>query len=306
MLQITLIEEEDKYEKIQNVNPNVIQNRPDLLGELHFQLLCLKHKPDGREVYIPFKIEGGVCPLYNYMMDIEKSLLDAAMAFLTKKFKVFRFSLWTFRNIYPKMHKKIEWVLDLPNSYDEYLAQFSRKASYNRRREIRILNNDYHCEIKYFSREEIPLDLVHEVIKKKLAKYGAQNNYILTNTWALLMFFSITDCWVMELNGKVAAGVFYTTVPNSSETLLVTTFYEPEYEKYCIGIITLYHSIKELINKKITRIHMGRNDVDYKKNARCTGHELYVGFITPNPILYLVHKIRRKLMKFMKNILNAS
>ncbi|MBO6085395.1 MAG: GNAT family N-acetyltransferase [Acetobacter sp.] len=114
------------------------------------------------------------------------------------------------------------------------------------------------------------------------------------------MFFSITDCWVMELNGKVAAGVFYTTVPNSSETLLVTTFYEPEYEKYCIGIITLYHSIKELINKKITRIHMGRNDVDYKKNARCTGHELYVGFITPNPILYLVHKIRRKLMKFIK------
>ena len=37
MLQITLIEEEDKYEKIQNVNPNVIQNRPDLLGELHEQ-----------------------------------------------------------------------------------------------------------------------------------------------------------------------------------------------------------------------------------------------------------------------------
>ena len=63
MVQITLIEEADKYEKIQNVNPNVIQNRPDLLGELHFQLLCLKHKPDWREVYIPFKIEGGVSTL---------------------------------------------------------------------------------------------------------------------------------------------------------------------------------------------------------------------------------------------------
>ena len=255
---IALVEEAEKYEKIELVEPNLMYNRPDWLGRYDFQILQVVNKANNKRIYIPFLLVGGLCDVKTCMMEVEKSLLEAVMAFLSKKFRVFRFEFGGVRQSLAPNFAPIEWcnyVLDLPDSYDEYLAQFSRKTSYNRRREIRILNNDYHCEIKHLTKEEIPLDYVHQLIKRKSEQFGGQNNHIITR--AAPTYFCITDCWVMTLNEKIAAMIFYIIVPASSEAWVVDTMYDPEYKKYSVGQVIIHHSIKDLINKKMIRIHWG-------------------------------------------------
>ncbi len=302
---IALVEESEKFEKIQLVEPNLMYNRPDWLGRYDFQILQVVNKANNKRIYIPFLLVGGLCDVKTCMMEVEKSLLEAVMAFLSKKFRVFRFEFGGVRQSLAPNFAPIEWcnyVLDLPDSYDEYLAQFSRKASYNRRREIRILNNDYRCEIKHLTKEEIPLDYVHQLIKRKSEQFGGQNNHIITR--AAPTYFCITDCWVMTLNEKIAAMIFYIIVPGSSEAWVVDTMYDPEYKKYSVGQVIIHHSIKDLINKKMTRIHWGGEIFLIKmRDYIALNMRLVTGLLKYlNP--YLLCSIKR-LANFSKKPLNS-
>ena len=297
-VQITLIEESDKCEKIKLVEPNIIQNRPDLLGYTYFQLLCLKHEPDEREVYIPFKIESDTCELNIYMMEIEKHILDAVMRFVAKKWEVFKFFFVDTRGIYPKApHKGVSSVLELPDTYEVFLQRFSRKTRYNRRREIRALQDDYACEIKHLEARQIPLSLVHQSIKIKSDKY-LNKNYILQTHWILPLFISVSDCWVMSLNGKEVAMIFYTITPNSSCAVLIAIACEPGFEKYFIGSILFYHSLKGLIDKKITHVFLGGGTNAYKRHVHSIQYKVCGGIVTlPKPLSFMLYKAVSKLFK---------
>lgn len=277
---IAIVKESEKYKKIQCVNPNIIQNRFDLWeGSGHFQVLQITYQSNERK-YIAFRVDNnGICHLGLYMMEIEKRVLDAAIIFLNQVMNVFRFTFGQSLNIYPKLCKTTHWLLELPNSYEEFLQRFSRKTRYNRRREVRQLNEDYCCEIKHLEKEEISTELIGRLIERKSEQYGVENNVILTASWVLPVYSSISDAWVMYLNGKLAAMTFYSIMPNSSDAYFVSIAYEAEYKKYFVGNMLFYHSIRELIAKKIKRIYTGEAESDYKKNAHCIKNETCGGVL---------------------------
>ncbi|MBO5995965.1 MAG: GNAT family N-acetyltransferase, partial [Acetobacter sp.] len=151
-------------------------------------------------------------------------------------------------------------------------------------------------------KEEIPLDYVHQLIKRKSEQFGGQNNHIITR--AAPTYFCITDCWVMTLNEKIAAMTFFIIVPGSSEAWFVDTMYDPEYGKYAVGLLTIHHSIKDLINKKMTRIHLGGEIFLIKmRHYIALNMRLVTGLLKYlNP--YLLCSIKR-LANFSKKPLNS-
>ncbi|MBR2124098.1 MAG: GNAT family N-acetyltransferase [Acetobacter sp.] len=286
-IQITIVEESEKYEKIQKVKPNIIFNRWDMLG-YNFQVLHIK-RPNYDDMYIGFKIgHDKICFFGLYMMEIEKRVLEAAMFFISKNFNIFQFGLGNSLNIYPQLLAGVHWLLELPSSYEEYLQRFSRKTRYNRKREFQKLKESYCCEIKHLGKGEIPLDLVRELIQKKSEQYGGENNLLIITSWGLHACLSITDAWVMYLNGELAAMIFYSIMPNSSDAACISMAYEPEYKDYFVGNTLYYHSIKELIERKIKRVYMGGGEFDYKENAHCIKNIICGGIMNlPNPLSLL-------------------
>ena len=296
---ITLVEESDKYEKIKLVEPNIINNRPDLLGFYDFQVVQVLDKANNKRIYIPFRLNGSMCDLKIQMMEIEKNILEAVMAFLSKEFRVFRFLVSHCRVLSLVSTKDCCWILNLPSSYEEYLAQFPRSTLSERRRRNRKLNNDYRCEIKYLTKEEIPLHYVHTLIKRKSEQFGSHDNVILNTTWAPPLYFSISDAWVMTLNEKLAAMAFCTIVPGSSIASVVAGYYNPEYAKYAVGNAILHYMIKELIERKITRISFGGGEIfSYKKDLHCVKYETAHGIVKiPKPLSFVLYKTASKLFK---------
>ena len=70
----------------------------------------------------------------------------------------------------------------MPNSYEEYSQEFSSKTRNSSKRKIRKLNDNYGCEMKHLEKEEITLDLVKELAKRKSDQYGDESHVVLTTS----------------------------------------------------------------------------------------------------------------------------
>ena len=296
---ITLVKESDKYEKIKLVEPNIIHNRPDLLGFYDFQMVQVLDKANNKRIYIPFRLNSSMCDLKIQMMEVEKNILEAVMAFLSKEFRVFRFLVSHCRVLSLVSIKDCCWILNLPSSYEEYLEQFSGPSLSAQRRKLRKLNNDYRCEIKHLTKEEIPLHYIHTLIKRKSEQFGSHDNVILNTTWAPPLYFSLSDAWVMTLNEKLVAMSFCTIVPGSSIACNIASYYNTEYAKYSVGLAVRHYMIKELIERKITCINFGGGEIfSHKKDLHAVKYETAHGIVKiPKPLSFVLYKTASKLFK---------
>ena len=272
---IQIVPNEEKFSLVKQVKPNIIYNRFDILEYNDFHLVAIKY--ESHTEYISFVVNESICNLGIYMMNIEKVVLDEVMNYLSDKFNIEKFSFGQSLNIYPKTKETMHWKLALPSSYDDYMQQFSSKTRYNRKKELQKLEKSFHCKYEHLNKDEISLELINRFVLMKSQKVGVKH---LVKT--LSLYLQVTDAFLLYLNGELAAICLYSIMQNSSDACCLNMAYDLNFEKYFVGNILFYYSIKKLIEQKISNIYMGGGDYSYKQNAHCIKNITCMG-TTPPP-----------------------
>lgn len=290
---IRVVPEGEKYSLVNKVKPNIIYNRFDILEYAGFNLLEIKNEFESK--YICFAIKEETCVLGLYMVDVSKDELNEVMSYLQENFDVDKFSFAQALVKYPKLKQTMHSRLDLPNTYDEFMQQFSSKSRYNRRKELQKLEADFKCEFKHLKKDEISIDLIKKFIKLKSQKKGM--SYLLQT---LGIYLQVTDVFVLYLNGEMVAISLYSIMDNSNDASCFNIAYDLRYENYSIGSIVFNYSIKKLIEENIRAIYMGGGDYSYKKNMHCVQDITYVGCFSPPPknFVHRFCRITKKRVRF--------
>ena len=273
-INIKLVDEKEKFEKIKLVKPNIIFNRADIKFEGNFELLEIEYKSEFR--YVAIHINPNCCYLGVYMMDIDKKVFDSIVAFIHKKFRISRFYILQSHNGNRQVKKTIHSLLELPDTQEEFDSRFSSKTRYNRKRELKKLLDKYNCVFKHYNKSEITEDLYKQFLELKRVKY--ENAY--SNNSPKEMFsdsYHITDIYTLEINNKIEAFNLYSMIDNE-EIYIVNLSNNLEYSKYGIGIMLFYYAIYDFIKRGVKRIYLGGGHYDYKKNSKSIVTNTFEGY----------------------------
>lgn len=270
---INIVDKSEKLNKIKLVTPNIIYNRFDLKYSGDFELLEIKYGK--RRYYIPLKINNTSCKLGLYMTEIDKNVLNRVLHFLSCKYGIYKFNISKSFNYYNGMKSRLNWVLDLPETVEEYDAKFSSKSKYNRRYLFKKLKNLYDIKYEYYSENQITLELLKEFLDKKRINYPD----IYPSDYTAEDFqreFAVTDVYTLVINGEIAAMILY-SILNDYDMYCVAITYDKKYSQFGIGTLLYYHSVNELIKRKYKRIYLGGGNDKYKENSQAKKYKIYNG-----------------------------
>ena len=205
---IKIVDENSKFEKVKLVKPNIKFNRCDIRYGNDFELLEIKY--DDKTVYISYFIEGYTCKPGLYMVEIPDYVFDAVIDFIAQNRKVHTFqitqSLNSAKGLKPIMH----WLLHLPNTWEEYFNSFSSKSRYNKRYYKRKLEENYECRWDYLSQNKIDEDFIKKFFELKKQKkeiyYDADEKEFLGD------FYKVTDAYVLYIDNHIKSVILYSII----------------------------------------------------------------------------------------------
>ncbi len=298
-VKISIVDEKEKYEKVKLVKPNIIYNRFDIKYNGSFDVLKIEY--NGEVQYVSFHIdEKKYCFIGLYMTDIEQVVFNNMLDFLTRKFKkIRRFKLLQCRAKHPELDDKVCWMLDLPDTVEEYWAQFSAKSRYNRKREFKKLCESFNISFEYYKKE----DLTESIIKRffdfkqetKDDVYydlsGKGINLFLSN------FFNLTDTYVLKINGNIEAIIFY-SITDSQVLYCENMAYNKEFASYNIGQVLFYYSVEKLIERKFKCLYVGGGNYEYKRNCHAIKYDTGNGIIK-------AQRIHKKILNWLFECVNS-
>lgn len=89
---IKFVDENEKFDKVKLVKPNITFNRADLMYGEKFGLLEVQNS--GNIKYVSFFMKPKLCYLVVYMMDLSKQEFDGIIKFLYKTYGVTNFKVY--------------------------------------------------------------------------------------------------------------------------------------------------------------------------------------------------------------------
>lgn len=282
-ISIKLVNDNEKLEKVKLVEPDIKQNRLDIRYNNDFELLEVSYEELTK--YVAFHMDGNVCTLGLYMVEIPQSVFEKILEFINKNKKAYRFHIVQTQNYLKGFKKKVNWVLTLPNTFEEYEQKFSAKTRYNRRRYKRMLEENYKCEWKYFSENEINKEMISAFFELKKAKEKDKAYADLVNPEEYINNYNkLTDAYILYINGQIASIVLYSII-NPKVAFCHNMAFDMKYSKFNIGNELYYYSIKDLIVRGIKKIYLGGGNYAYKKNSKASKFQSYTGDIFMLPPL---------------------
>ena len=253
LIQIKLVDDFEKFEKIKNVKPNIIYNRFDIKFGNDFQLLEINF--NNKTNYIAFFICDNTCFLGVTQIHITQSI-----------------------NSYRGLKTGIHWFLKLPDTFEKYNNLFSSKTRYNRNYYKKNLEKQYKCEWTHIKKEELTEALIEEFIKLKTEKMKSYyENVDLKNF--LTNYFCITDTYTLRANNKLIAIIFYSIIDKSTG-YCENMAYDTSFSKLNVGNLLYYYSLEKLIARGINNIYLGGGKYKYKQNSKAICSQTYSGDIT--------------------------
>ena len=284
-IKISLVPKEEKFEKVKLVQPNMIYNRFDIKYNGCFEVLEIEYK--NKLQYIAIHInDKNICYIGIYMTELEQIVFDKILKFLTKNFKNIKHIHITQGLIdHPELSQKMHWLLELPNSIEEYNSQFSSRTRYNRRSKLKKLEENYDVEFLKISKNEINENLIKTFINfKQQTEKDVYYDLSQAGIKKLLScFYNITDAVVMKINSKIEAIVLY-SITSNKDVYQENLAYNKEFSGYYIGILTYYYGIEKLIESGYKRLYLGGGDYDYKKNSKAIQSLTKSGNIIPSTL----------------------
>ena len=280
MIRISVVSQEEKYEKAKLVEPNIIYTRFDIKYSGDFDVLKIEY--DNKEQYITFHINRqGVCYIGTYMLPMEQVTFDEVIKFLRKKYrKITSFHITQAMIKHSQLDNKVCWVLDLPDTEEEYWAKFSSKTRSERKRKLRKLKEDYDVEFVYYKKEDITKDLIHRFFELKVNSRKDIDYQIDDQGQELMLsnFYNITDVYAIKINGKIEA-IYLLSITSNKCVYGENITYNTDFSKYGLGLIVYYYGITQLIKRRFKYIYLGGGHYDYKKDSKADVYDTMSGNI---------------------------
>lgn len=289
-MKLSIVSQEEKYEKVKLVDPDMIYNRFDIKYSGDFDVVKIKYF--NKEQYIAFHIdEQNVCYVGIYMTKIKQRTFDKMLIFLKKKYKNIAYFHITQSLIKSnELDNKVHWLLELPKTVDEYWAQFSSKTRSERRRKIKKLKQQYNTEFLHYTGLEINSDLIKRFFELKTQT--ETQIYYDTDEQGVEQMLSkdtnITDAYIIKINGKIEA-IEMCSLTGDKDAYFINLTYNTEYSG--IGMMAYYYAIEQLIERGFKRIYLGGGNYKYKKECKAIKSETMSGDMnTKSPIQMFMDK----------------
>lgn len=295
-INIKLVNEQEKFEKVNLVKPNIAFNRLDIKFEKDFELLEINYKSQTQ--YMTIHLAPYYCQLGVYMMDLDKKVFDAVIKFIVKKFNINRFYLVQSVNGNKKLTKSGHWLLSLPETQEDFDKMFSSRTRYNRRIKRKNLEKDYDCKFTHYKKFELDEKFFEDFLKMK--RIGYEDAYKNKTPKEMLSdFYTITDVYTLTIDNKVEAYLLY-SILDKDEVYQVNITYNTAYSKYGIGVMLYYYGLENLIKQKVKRLYLGSGDYDYKENSKAIRRVTYDGFFEYIPFYKKILSIQTSIIKGQK------
>lgn len=277
-IKISIIKRTERENYIDKVSPNIIGNRFDYMYGDDYDLLYVK---DDKNVFIlPLRVNGKNAKLGVYMTQIPEELFSKCIKFIKNKYKkIEQINISQSLNNYNGLKNYMHWLLELPDTVEEFNSRFSSKTNYNRRYYKKKLTNDFNCEFKHYKGEEVTEEIANNFFRlKAMTKniYYAQENCNIN----LFIHRHITDVYAIYIDNKIAAMSLFSVIGELAycENLA----YDTQYLKYSIGSTVCLEGIKSLIGKGVKKIYFGGGEYKYKKDLKMIRTQTYDGKIYIN------------------------
>jgi hypothetical protein len=213
------------------------------------------------------------------MVDIDKRLYRAIFYFVYTHFRAYKFHVQHSRVLFKECKNTHHYLLKCPDSYQEYLSQFTAKSRYNLKRSKKLLYEKYECEIKYLNEKDITADFISDFFVMAQSTKEEMNI-----TKEQLMKYT-SGAMVLCANKKMISAVLWNRLDNSDDVACISMAYDKDYAEDGPGKILYYEFIAEMISRRVKNIFMGGGDYGYKKNSHAQEKEtcngvVKIGFLT--------------------------
>lgn len=288
---IKFVDENEKFDKVKLVKPNITFNRADLMYGEKFGLLEVQNS--GNIKYVSFFMKPKLCYLVVYMMDLSKQEFDGIIKFLYKTYGVTNFKVYQSLNRKNSFYEGVCYVLNLPDTVEEYYKQFKAHTRYNRRAERRKIENKFNCKFCHLDKSQLTKEFFENFLQLKRLDY--ETAYSDKSPQDMLSdYFNITDAYLLMINDEIVAYALY-SICDKDDSYLVNLAYNHDYSKYYVGNVLYYYSIEEMIKRKIKRIYLGGVKYAYKENSKAITSNTYGGSCFYLPFVKKMFSIQKEL-----------
>ncbi len=273
MSKISIIEGEEKFSFVKNVEPNFLYNRFDILYNNDFELLrCISKN---KTFFIPLHFENDICFLGVYLSFIGQNLFNDVIKYVFKNFKNINFirvrqALYDYKGLNAIEH----FTLNLPNTTDEYWRQFSSKRKYNYRRAKRQLEEKYKITYEKFHNDEITEDLIDIFLKIKNLDF--KSNYRVTKE-TFQEKYHVTDMFLMKADEEIISMALFATTGETCYFENVT--YNPKFKDFSVGMQCIFYGIENLIHQGVKTVYCGGGAYVYKEILKAEKTDTFNGVI---------------------------
>ena len=272
---IQILDNNEKYEGIKQVKPNIIFNRFDLIFKDDFE--CVKVMKDSETYYIPFHIKDNKCCIVGiYMTKIDYDVVEEVFKYIKKQRNFIYFQIRHALVNKNNKFNKVSWVLNLPDTFEEFMSVSTSRTRRNKKKQLRILQENFNCEFKHYANDEITDSIREKYNEFKTQQLGTKARTIDTleefKTWA-------NDIYTLELDGKIVA-LDLNTIVDNQDVYGYSQTYDFNYRNYSVGNTLYYYTIENLINRGFKKIYLGGGDYSYKENCHAEKFETYTGEIS--------------------------
>lgn len=176
------------------------------------------------------------------------------------------------------------FVIELPNSYDEFYRKIGGKKLKKADYYLRRMNKTGNAFIKHFKEENLDIELVDELAKIESQAWvnsGGSPRFLGTcneKFWKELLqdalFCKFVTCWVLYYTNKPVSFCF--AIDSGAYRYVLANSYIEEVSKYSTGLILYKEMLEDAFLKKIKVVNLGTGDSGYKARwgAKIIPHQI--------------------------------
>ncbi len=263
--------EKDKLIKL--VQPNFIYNRFDIFYDNEYELFKIYN--DTNTYYVPVHFNNYMAEIGVYLAELPKEAFDSLIKFIFHEMaKIDLINVKHSLNDYDGLKKGNSWVIDLPESQENFLNSLGEKTS-ELNKTLGDIEHDFDVKIKIYDKD-IPTEIVEKYFEFQKATLGLTYK---TSEQKYLQEYQVTRAIVLYLNNEISAVSFVCTVDDCDSVYLENFSCDKELSKYSLGTVIIYKTICNLIESGYKHLYIGSGDYLYKKNFAAREYTVYSGEI---------------------------
>lgn len=220
-----------------------------------------------------FTCQGRSVEVLNEMIEVEQAELDRFVRYIFSRFaridvisfKAVKAEIGGFAFPVQKHDSKSTYVIALPGKPEEYTASIGKSTRAGLRHQMNNVVRDFLTfKSEFFVNEDVDEQYVRDIIRfseQKLHSQGVNIAHDVDRILALVRACGFVNVFLID--GRICAGSINYRVGTSC--FGEVTGYDPRYEKYGLGKLSVHQTICESIRRGARKFYLGGGVFDFKK-----------------------------------------